>query len=176
MASTAAENASALPGDHRSHLWTSGLLIRLALVPLFVGFCYLFRWEWLRYLTSEANLRLDLIAGIQLQRLASDLVMWKGVLYRYENACTFVDVYFGSIPLLWNLRRNIVQNLAFLAVVAVAYFAFNVFRLTISDILFATGLPWDLAHNVISGISYFAVWVWIWSRLGKMQRVQNPAA
>jgi hypothetical protein len=168
MASTAAENVSALPGEHRKHLWTSGLLIRFLLVAVFVGFSYLFRWEWLRYLTSEANLRLDLLAGIHLQRLSSDLVMWKGVLYRYENACTFVDVYFGSIPLLWDLRRSVARNLGFLGIVAVGYFAFNVFRLTVSDILFAVGLPWDLAHNVVSGITYFAVWVWVWSRLGKL--------
>jgi hypothetical protein len=171
MASQAAENASVLPEEHRKHLWTSGLLIRFALVPLFVGFSYLFRWEFLRYLTSEANLRLDLLAGIHLQRLSNDVVMWKGALYNYENACTFVDVYFGTIPLIWEWRRGIASNAALLAIVAVAYFAFNVFRLTVSDILFAVGLPWDLAHNVISGISYFAVWVWIWSRLGRMRLV-----
>ena len=172
-ATTAAENVSALPEEHRRHLWTSGLLIRFLLVALFVGFSYLFRWEFLRYLTSEANLRLDLLAGIHLQRISSDLVMWKGALYRYENACTFVDVFFGTIPLVWNLRQSIWRNLGLLAVIAVAYFAFNVFRLTVSDILFATGLPWDLAHNVISGISYFAVWVWIWTRLGRMRLVKN---
>jgi len=173
MASPVAENASALPGEHRGHLWSSGLLIRFALVPLFVGFCYLFHWQFLRYLTSEANLRLDLLAGIHLQRLSADLVMWKGALYKYENACTFVDVFFGTIPLVWDWRRSIARNLGLLGVVAVAYFAFNVFRLTVSDILFAIGLPWDLAHNVISGISYFAVWVWIWTQLRRMRLVSE---
>ncbi len=173
MATSAAENVSALPGEHGRHLWTSGLLIRFALVAAFVAFSYLFRWEFLRYLTSEANLHLDLFAGIHLQRLSSDLVMWKGTLYRYENSCTFIDVFFGTIPLVWNLRLSILRNLGLLAVVAAGYFAFNVFRLTISDILFAIGLPWDLAHNVISGITYFAVWVWIWTRLDKMSLVRS---
>src|SRR5581483_11850779 len=123
MASPVAENASALPGGHRHTLWTSGLLIRFALVPVFVGFSYLFRWTPLRYLTSEANLRLDLLAGIHLQRVSVDAVMWKDTLYNYENACTFIDVFFGTIPLVWDLRKSIPRNLGFLVLVAVAYFA-----------------------------------------------------
>jgi hypothetical protein len=35
-------------------------------------------------------------------------------------------------------------------------------RLSISDVLFAAGMSWDVAHNLISGISYFAVWMVIW--------------
>ena len=171
MPSLTAENASALPEEHRKKWWASGLLIRFVLVAVFVGFSYLFRWPFLRYLTSEANLRLDLVAGIHLQRISNDVVMWKGALYNYENACTFVDVFFGTIPLVWDLKNSVLRNLGFLAIVAVAYFAFNVFRLTVSDVLFAIGLPWDLAHNVVSGISYFAVWVWIWTRLGRMRMV-----
>ena len=49
-----------------------------------------------------------------------------------------------------------------LGLMALALFAFNVFRLSVSDVLFAVGLPWDLAHNVISGFAYFLVWVWVW--------------
>jgi hypothetical protein len=138
------------------------LLARFALVTVAVGICYCFHWRPLRFLTSEANLRLDLLAGIPLERLSYDTVTWKGVLYRYENACTFVDVWLGSIPLLWNLRRSIAQNLAFLALVALGLFTFNVFRLSVSDVLFAAGLSWELAHNVISGVAYFLVWIWIW--------------
>jgi hypothetical protein len=33
---------------------------------------------------------------------------------------------------------------------------------SISDVLFAAGISWDVAHNLISGISYFAVWMVIW--------------
>jgi hypothetical protein len=145
-------------------------VIRFALAALAVAFSYLFRWELLRFLTSEANLRADLLAGIHLHRISGDTVMWKGVPYHYENACTFVDVWFGSIPLLWDVRRRVVWNYGFMAVIAAAMFCFNVFRLSVSDVLFAGGLPWNLAHNVISGISYFLVWVWIWNRLTKQSR------
>ena len=140
----------------------SEVLVRFALVPIAVALCYCFRWEVLRYLTSEANLRLDLLAGLHLQRLSVDAVQWRGSIYRYENACTFVDVWFGSIPLLWNLRCSIAANLGFFARLAVALFVFNVFRLSLSDVLFSAGLNWDLAHNAVSGIAYCAVWVWIW--------------
>ena len=165
MTATAAQNASAIAQPSRSESQSRALAIRFALAALAVATSYFFRWELLRFLTSEANLRLDLLAGIHLQRISADMVMWKGVLYRYENPCTFVDVWVGSIPLLWNLRRSIVWNFLFMAVVAAAMFCFNVFRLSVSDVLFAAGLPWNVAHNVISGISYFVVWVWIWNRL-----------
>jgi hypothetical protein len=143
-------------------LLTFEILVRFALVPFAVALCYCFHWELLRYLTSEANLRLDLLAGLHLQRLSFDTVQWRGGIYRYENACTFVDVWFGAIPLLWNLRWSVAANFGFFAWFAVALFVFNVFRLSLSDVLFSVGLNWDVAHNAVSGITYFAVWVWIW--------------
>jgi hypothetical protein len=162
MDTVATQDASTFPDESRVSLLSLEVLARFALVTVAVGICYCFHWRLLRFLTSEANLRLDLLAGIHLDRLACDTVRWKGVAYHYENACTFVDVWFGCIPLLWNLRRSIAQNLAFLAFVALALFTFNVFRLSVSDVLFAAGLSWELAHNVISGVAYFLVWIWIW--------------
>src|SRR5438270_7250938 len=98
MSATAAQNASVLTQPRRSGSQSRTLLIRFALAALAVAVSYCFRWEFLCFLTSEANLRLDLLAGIHLQRVSADTVLWKGVLYRYENPCTFVDVWFGSIP------------------------------------------------------------------------------
>ncbi|MBV9480695.1 MAG: hypothetical protein JO249_08070 [Acidobacteria bacterium] len=144
------------------------------MAALAVAVSYLFRWESLRFLSSEANLRLDLLAGIHLQRISNDTVMWKGVLYRYENPCTFVDVWFGSVPLLWNLACPVIWNIGFMAIVAMGMFCFNALRLSVSDILFAAQVPWNLAHNVISGLSYFLVWVWIWTRLNDSYRSPSP--
>lgn len=163
MSVIAAETPQVLTQPSRSGSRT--LLVRFAWAALAVAFSYCFRWEFLRFLTSEANLRMDLLFGIHLHRISPDVVMWRGILYRYENACTFVDVWFGSIALLWNLRRSIIHNISFLVAVAMGMFCFNVFRLSVSDVLFAAGLPWDWAHNVISGISYFVVWIWICKRL-----------
>ena len=163
MSATAAHVPPALrqPGK----LGSQTLLIRFALAALAVAISYCFRWEFLRFLTSEANLRLDQLGGVHLQRISFDTVTWNGALYQYQNACTFVDVWFGSIPLLWNLRKNWAYNVLFALAVAAGMFFFNVFRLSVSDVLFAAGLSWNLAHNVVSGLSYFAVWIWIWKRL-----------
>jgi hypothetical protein len=137
------------------------LAIRFALVAVAVGLCYLWSWTWLRVLTSELNIRLDALAGISLQRLEPDTVYWRGVIYRYGNACTFVDVWCGAIPLLWNFRRSFFQNLSMVLTLAAALFAFNVARLSFSDVLFSQGLSWNFAHNVMSGVAYFLVWTWI---------------
>ena len=155
-----------LTSAHRTfslRLPAAGLLIRFALVPVAVAICYLFSWQFLRYWTAEFNLGLDLLAGIHLQRVSFDQVLWKGVLYRYQIACTMADVWCGAIPLLWNWRRSLFRNLILLAGFAVGIFTLNVLRLSFSDVLFAAGFPWNVAHNVIGGISYFIVWVWLWT-------------
>src|SRR5581483_6514422 len=117
-----------------------------------------------RYLTSELNLRLDALFGIALQRVSYDTVFWKGTYYQYQNACTFVDVWCGSIPLLWSLRQTWARNVAFLLWYTAALLIFNVVRLTVSDVLFSWGIPWAVAHEVLGGVAYFAVWAFIWER------------
>ncbi len=143
---------------------SSRLAVRLVLTAVAVLLCYQFQWNWLRYLTSEFNLRLDALVGVHLQRLTFDTVMWKGVTYRYVVACTMADVFCGAIPLIVNIQVGIKRNMQTLAWFAVGLFAFNVFRLSFSDAIFALGLNWNLAHNVVSGISYFLIWEWILRR------------
>ncbi len=137
-------------------------LLRFGLVPVAVGVCYLFGWHWLRHLTLELNLIIDSWFGIHLQRLSAETVMWNGGLFRYEIACTMADVWCGALPLLWNTRKSIVRNLVIWMALGIVLIAFNVTRLSVSDVLFAMGIPWDLAHNVISGVSYFLIWTWLW--------------
>jgi hypothetical protein len=148
------------PVSRTSNTWE--IAVRFALVAIAVLICYQFEWYWLRYLTSELNLRLDALAGVHLQRLSHDTVMWGGKTYRYVNACTFADVLCGALPLLWNLRKNVWQNLSRFVIFGAVLIAFNVFRLSVSDVLYAQGLSWDLAHNAISGVSYFLVWTYLW--------------
>jgi hypothetical protein len=153
---------SGLSGNKGRLVLQPALVARLCLAAVAVALCYCLQWESLRYLTSELNLRLDALAGIHLQRLSGDTVLWNGTVYYYERACIFADVWCGAIPLLWSLRRTISGNLLQLLVFTGALFGFNVFRLSLSDVLFAAGLPWDLAHNAMGGIAWFVVWVWIW--------------
>lgn len=141
---------------------TREFLVRALLAAVAVVVCYQFRWDLLRFLTAELNVRLDALAGVMLQRVSPDTVLWKGEAYRYVIACTFADVWCGAIPLVWNLRRSAAVNLARILVLGIVLIAFNVFRLSLSDVLFAAGIPWDLAHGVIGGLAYFAVFVWIW--------------
>jgi hypothetical protein len=154
---------------------TSDFLIRALLCALAVLICYQFRWEWLRYLTSEMNLRLDAVAGVHLQRLSADTVLWRGQVYQYVVACTFADVWCGAIPFLWDLRQTMSRNLLRLAAFTPALFAFNVLRLTLSDVLCAHGFSWNIGHNVVSGVSYFLIWSWL-RRSSRTLQPQQVAA
>jgi hypothetical protein len=149
------------------------MAIRCVVAAVAVMVCYCFRWEWLRSLTADANLRLDALAGVHLQRLSFDTVAWQGQTYRYVIACTFADVWCGSLAFLWRMDDKVARNLAVIAGWSVALFAFNVFRLSVSDVLFALGLSWNLAHNVVSGIAYFAVWQVLWWRLNRRRRTSE---
>src|SRR3954451_15421634 len=116
-----------LPASDRSR---SGFVFRSLLAALAVLICYQFRWEWLRYLTSEWNLRLDALVGVHLQRVSFDTVMWNGHVYRYVIACTFADVWCGAIAFIWQLRRSVSQNLFTLATFTLSLFVFNIARLS----------------------------------------------
>jgi len=142
--------------------WNSALLLRFVLAAIAVLICYCFHWHWLRFLTSEANLRVDALLGLQMQRLSSDTILWNGMLYKYENACTFADVWCAAIPLIWNLRKSFTSNLSLLAWFTPVLFVFNIFRLSASDFFFSTGIPWMWAHEFVGGCAYFLVWVGIW--------------
>jgi hypothetical protein len=148
-------------GVEKAH-WNSALLLRFALAAVGVLFCYCFEWQWLRYWTSEVNLRVDAWFGLHMQRLSSDAVLWKGVIYKYQNACTFADVWCGAVPLIWNIRKRVLWNLAFVGIFSVVLFAFNIFRLSLSDLFFNAGIPWVWAHQLLGGCAYFAVWLFIW--------------
>src|SRR5689334_15647218 len=106
------------------------IALRLGLCAIAVVLCYQFQWGWLRYLTSESQMRLDALLGMPHQRVAQDMLLWKGTLYQYVNACTFVDVWFGAIPLMWNLKRTIWANIGRAIALAVVLFVFNVTRLS----------------------------------------------
>ncbi len=143
---------------------TLEFVVRALLAAVAVVICYQFRWDWLRFLTSELNLRLDALAGVNLHRSSFDTVLWRGESYRYVIACTFADVWCGAVPLVWDLRRTFVSNLSRILLFGLALVVFNVFRLSLSDVVIAWGAPWDLAHGIIGGLAYFAVWLWIWDQ------------
>jgi hypothetical protein len=138
--------AGARPRDERQFL--REFAIRCLIAALAVVVCYQFSWDWLRALTADANIRLDELAGVYLQRVSFDTVAWQGQLYRYAIACTFADVWCGSLAFLWHKEEKPLTNFALIAFWTAALFGFNVFRLSVSDVLFAHGLSWNIAHNV----------------------------
>jgi hypothetical protein len=150
----------ALTVARKPPLWPT-LFKRLPLVVVAVVVCYQFSWEDLRYITSEIVLRFAEWRGLQAERLGPHLVFWNGELYRFDIACTFVDVFCGAIPLIWVWRFGVVGNLMNVAGFAAALFAFNLFRDCVADLVFSAGAPWFLADQVVGGAAYFAVWVCI---------------
>jgi len=135
-------------------LWLNQLLAVIAAVAL----CHCFQWTWLRALTQLSNLTVDAWFGVHMQPLTATTISFQGLLYRYEVSSTFVDVWFGLLPLIWFKRQSIRWNICWVLLWAASLFVFNIARLSFSDILFAWGVPWSLAHSVLSGVCYYFVW------------------
>ena len=135
-------------------VWINQLLLVAAAVAL----CHCFQWTWLRALTQRANLAVDAWFGVYMQPLSATVISFHGLVYRYEVSCTFADVWCGLIPLIWVKRRSVPWSLCWLLLWAAVLFVFNIARLSFSDVLFAYGIPWWLAHGMFSGLCYYLVW------------------
>ena len=135
--------------------------LRIALVPLFVLLCHVFSWRAWRAVVTAALLALLHRAGAPAVPLAVDTFRFHGSLFQVAVSCTALDVFFGSIPLLWERRGSLVRNLRFFAVYFAGLSAINLARLALGFLLYRAGLSWFLAHELPSGLFYFAVFVWI---------------
>jgi hypothetical protein len=124
-----------------------------------VALCHSFQWTWLCALTQRANLALDSWFGVIMQPLTATTIEFHGVLYQYQVSCTFADVWCGLVPLIWMRSKSGAWNAAWLALWAIGLFVFNIARLSLSDLLFAHGMSWALAHSVLGGVCYYVVWV-----------------
>lgn len=129
------------------------------LVTLSVLFCYCFEWDWLEWLTAESLIRIATVCGVGAKRLAWDVIEWQGTPIQFTTACTFVDVFFGAVAIVWSSRCRFIKNIGHVAALAVGLFCFNLLRLTVGFLLYTRGIPWVIAHDVLAGFSYFAVWV-----------------
>jgi hypothetical protein len=79
--------------------------------------------------------------------------------FQFGTSCTFVDVCAGALPLLWRRQLTVIENIWALGVAVMALMLFNVLRLTVSQLLHAQGISWDVADGVVGGFSYFLVWL-----------------
>ena len=139
-------------------------LLRLGLVPIAVGFCYLFDWHWLRALTADLTFRLTVLAVGGWTRVGPDLAMFRGQLFRIAIGCTLVDAWCGAVPLVWKMKAGILSNATYLAGLAAFSFGLNVSRLTLVNVIFSSGVPWHSVHDVASGLTYLVVWMLIHRR------------
>ena len=137
-------------------------LCRLAMVAIFVLVAHQFAWNWLCFLTSEALLRISAFLGLAVARVSFDTLSVNGQLVQYVTSCTFIDVYLGSVPLLWNLRNTSLQNFSFLSATAIIFAALNIVRLETALVMFADGISWTVADGLLGGLAYFAIWRFIW--------------
>lgn len=95
-------------------------------------------------------------------RLSFDTILVGGQATQYVIACTFVDVFMGAIPLLWNLKNSLLKNILLLLATAALLFGFNVLRLEFAQVLYYRSVAWTVADDVLGGVAYFAVWLSIW--------------
>ena len=134
--------------------------LRIALVPVFVALCYVFQWWWLRIATTTALVNLSAFLGVPMLRTGPDVVTLDGLAIQFILPCTMVDAFFGAIPLLWR-RAAGWRNVPRLAVVFAGVSALNLFRLELGFVALHRGIPWWLAHEVVAGFAYFAVFLLI---------------
>lgn len=106
--------------------------------------------------------------------MSFDTIRVKHAKFNFVVACTFVDVFAGSLPLLWDLSEGLRRNLSKLFAAASLFFLLNIVRLEISQILYAHGLPWEVADQVLGGIAYFLVWLVIWSQRTWIVFAEDP--
>jgi hypothetical protein len=150
--------------ESRRDLLSRSFLLRVALAVSMASLTHLFEWKWLRFATSEIILRAASQFGLENARASFDTVWIHGTFFQFAISCTFIDVVLGAIPLLWNGEKGLRSNLLWVGVMTGALFSFNILRLTTSQLLYRAGVPWQVADGVLSGISYFAVWVVITRR------------
>lgn len=154
----------------RLSCFARGFLFRALLVGIVVILTHQFAWNGLRYVTSEIVVRLSQTAGLSAERFSADTIRVQGNLFQFVISCTFVDVIMGMIPLVWALNKSVARNLLTVIPMAIGLFSFNVVRLQIGQLLYARGVPWLLADEVLGGIAYFAVWILIVSWFSKYWR------
>jgi exosortase/archaeosortase len=137
-------------------------LCRVCLTAVFATVAHLLSWDGLRFFTSEVTLRLSAMLGMTTARAAFDTIEIQGNLIQFVVCCTFVELFFGSLPLIWRGKDSIVGNLSRVVIFAGAIFGLNIVRLVLLQIAYGHGVPWTLAHDIPVGVAYFAVWVFIW--------------
>lgn len=137
------------------------LLIRVSLGLVFQIAGGMADWNTLRLLVSETHLYISNAMSFNMHRVSFDMLELNGEFFHYTAACTFIDVFLLSIPLIWNLHFSLNKNILKLCFYFAALSLLNLVRLQISILLFYNAIPWWLAHQTLTGICYFLIFLWI---------------
>ncbi|HEX4486530.1 MAG TPA: hypothetical protein VH088_09710 [Terriglobales bacterium] len=139
----------------------SKIMLRVLLVPVFVGVCYLFDWGWLRVLTTVTLVQISAALGVPMARTGAVMVSVAGLSAQFTVACTMIDAFFGAIPLLWRTSVSWKRNVLLLGAAFCGVFVLNIVRLEVGFVAMNYGAPWWLAHEVVAGVAYFCLWAYI---------------
>jgi hypothetical protein len=102
------------------------------------------------------------LLGMDTVRLSFDTIRVREAQFSFIVSCTFVDVFLGSLPLLWDLHRSLLRNCSRLVLAGTILLTFNILRLEIAQVFYANQISWEVADGVVGGVAYFLVWVVIW--------------
>ncbi|HEV3041195.1 MAG TPA: hypothetical protein VHA33_25740 [Candidatus Angelobacter sp.] len=133
----------------------------MALVPFFVALCYLFDWRWLCSVTTTVLVEISKALGLPMHQIDRDMVELGGIPIRFVVACTMVDAFFGSIPLVWQTSVGLMRNGLKLLALFTGMSLLNIVRLEAGFLGLNVGIPWWLAHECVAGIVYFCLLVFI---------------
>jgi len=136
-------------------------LFRFGLVPVFVLICYAFPWRIWRASITAALITVLQEPSNPVIQLTFDTFSYDRGTFQVGISCTALDVFFGSIPLLWQRKRPLGQTLGFFALYFLVLSTINFIRLILGFRLYATGASWFAAHELMSGVFYFVIFVWI---------------
>src|SRR4029077_7389820 len=151
QSSVPAIDATAGGGTQQSFysLWggRSETLFRFGLVLPFVILCFAFPWHFWR-----ASITAAVIAGLHgplnpAVPLDFDTFSYGSTTFQIGTSCVALDVFFGSIPLLWQRQRSFGRHLVFFGLYFLVLSTINLVRLILTFRLNATGVSWFLAHD-----------------------------
>jgi hypothetical protein len=133
---------------------------RVSLALMAVLLCLQFDWHLLRFLTSEAALRITAAVGLPIQRVAFDELEFSDTVIQFTVNCTWIVGLFGIVPLL-RMRGTWWLNLRRMSLFISGFFLLNLLRIEIIILCYKPGISWNREHGWITGVSEFLVYLWV---------------
>jgi hypothetical protein len=148
------------PMDPMGQLFDRVFFQRVSLAVAAVLLSLQFEWHTLRFLTSEGVLRMSEAFGLPIRRVAFDQLAFRDTVIHFTVACTWISGLLGVLPLL-RMRGPRNADLRRAALFIVGLFLLNLARIQLVMLFYRPGMSWDLLHGCITGLSEFAVYLWV---------------